>query len=63
MWGKVDDKQGAAWIAGYAALPQQSLNYIPKMAFNVLMLICFWNLQTFGYIVPIYYESINIKVF
>lgn len=50
-------------MAGYAAFPQQSLNYIPNMAFNVLILMCFWNLHTFGYIVPIYYESINMKVF
>lgn len=63
MCGKVDDRQGAAWMAGYAALPQQSLKSIPKMAFKVLMLMCFWNLQTLGYIVPIYSESMKIKVF
>ncbi len=50
-------------MAGYAALPQQSLKSIPKMALRVLMLMCFWNLHTFGYIVPMYSESMKKKVF
>ena len=62
-WGKLLDKQGAAWIAGYAALPQLSANYNPNIALRVVRLMCLWNLQTLGYIVPIYLESRTINVF
>ena len=50
-------------MAGYAAFPQLSENYSPKIAFRVVRLMCLWKRHTFGYIVPIYLESRIMNVF